>query len=167
MMVTYSMLACKNTHEGQLLGFIAAMIYCSSIGISFLFILIYSLITVQSSISRISLGDYHTCKYSSLSWVCFVFSGTSPATPRVLRLSGCSSSSGRSSIRDTPVTETNLPRNSGPHQGGVSVPPDPVPQVGVGAQLGVQTESSTVCRNHKGLHVASHTNEMTIKDRQF
>ena len=59
-------------------------------------------------------------------------SGTSTATPRVLCLSSGSCSRSRSrSFGDTPVTETNLPRNFGPHQGGVSVPPDPVPQVGV------------------------------------
>lgn len=63
-----------------------------------------------------------------------LFSGTFAATPGFFCLSGGSrrsSSRSRSSIGDTPVTETNLPRNFGPHQGRVSVPPDPVPQVGV------------------------------------
>lgn len=69
----------------------------------------------------------------SLSRLSPLFSGTSAATPGVLRLSGGSrSSSGGSGIGDAPVIETNLSRNFGPHQGGVSVPPDPVPQVGVG-----------------------------------
>lgn len=78
------------------------------------------------------------CNYSclllvkSLLWLPFLFLGTSTATPGVLSLSGgsCSGSSG-SSIGYAPVTETYLPRDFGPHQGGVSVPPDTVPQVSV------------------------------------
>ncbi|KAM7388299.1 hypothetical protein PAMP_024485 [Pampus punctatissimus] len=55
--------------------------------------------------------------------------GTSAATPWVFCLSsGSRSSSSCSSIGGTPVTETNLPRDSGSHQGGVSVPADSVPQ---------------------------------------
>lgn len=78
------------------------------------------------------------CNYSclllvkSLLWLPSLFLGTSAATPGVLSLSGgsCSGSSG-SSIGYAPVTETYLPRDFGPHQGGVSVPPDTVPQVSV------------------------------------
>ena len=68
---------------------------------------------------------------SNLSVSCLLFfPGTSSATPGVLGLCGGScSSGGGSSLGDTPVTETNLPRNFGPHQGGVSVPSDSVPQV--------------------------------------
>lgn len=57
-------------------------------------------------------------------------SGSFAATPRVLGLSGGSGGGGSGgSIGDTPVSKTDLPRDSGPHQGGVSVPPDTVPQV--------------------------------------
>lgn len=58
-------------------------------------------------------------------------SGTSAATPGVLCLSGGSCSCGRrSSIGAAPVAQTNVPRDPGPHQGGVPVPADAVPQVG-------------------------------------
>lgn len=64
----------------------------------------------------------------SLSQLPPFFPGTSSATPGVLGFRGGScSSGGGSSIGDTPVIETNLPRNFGPDQGGVSVPSDPVP----------------------------------------
>lgn len=65
------------------------------------------------------------------SWVVsLLFSGSSAATAGILGLSGgsCCSSS-RSSVGDTPVTETDLSRNFGPHQGRVPVPTDSVPQV--------------------------------------
>lgn len=73
-----------------------------------------------------------SAKHVSFWQVLLAFSGTSTATPRILRLSGGSCSGGGGcSFGDAPVTETYLPRNFGPHQGGVSVPSDPVPQVGL------------------------------------
>lgn len=62
-----------------------------------------------------------------------LYPGASAATSGVFSFcsGSCSSSGGSSSVRDTTVTETNLPRDFGPHQGGVSVPADTVPQVSV------------------------------------
>lgn len=86
----------------------------------------------------------------SLSWLPPLFSGTSTATPGVLGLSGGScSGGGGSSIGDAPVTKTNLPRDFGPHQGGVSVPPDTVPQVGVGEFLQGSLTNDSVTRTRK------------------
>lgn len=60
-----------------------------------------------------------------------LYPGTSAATPGVFSLCSGSCSGGGSSGGHTTVTETNLPRDFGPHQGGVSVPADTVPQVSV------------------------------------